>query len=418
MGKLTIEDLKNGNKIAYEYVRGSWAHGIAIEGVSDVDLGGVYFADENELWGLRSNYKEQVSDSKGDIVYYEFGRWMELLLSSNPTVMESLFIDKKFINKVHPLIQEVINNRDMFLTKEFLKPTWHYAMSQIKKAKGLNKKCNIPDDFSRKDILDFCYTFKNQGSQPIKEFLKEHHLGQKYCGLVNIPNMKDTYGVYYDWAAYFKFENIDWYKLIPVGDGKSMISIKYPYNRFIGNFEGRPNGDEALRILNRIENKEFFGYKGIVEPDDIEKSNEVRLSSIPKGEKPICFMTYNKDGYTTHCREYKEWIDWKEHRNPVRYENNKGYNYDGKNLCECVRLLHTGIDVLSGKGYIVERTTDRDFLLSIKKHELSYDEIIAYIEKKQKEFERLYDKCALPDKIDRDIVNKFLIDIRKKYYNC
>ena len=69
-----------------------------------------------------------------------------------------------------------------------------------------NKKCNIPEDFERKDILDFCYTFKNQGSQPIKDYLNEHNLDQKYCGLVNLPNMKDCYGVYYDFAAYFKFE--------------------------------------------------------------------------------------------------------------------------------------------------------------------------------------------------------------------
>lgn len=405
---MTIDYLKENNKIAYEYVRGSWAHGIAIEGVSDVDLGGVYFADESDLWGLRSNYKEQVSDAKGDVVYYEFGRWMELLLSSNPTVMESLFVDKKFVNKTHPLIQEIIDKRDLFLTKEFLKPTWHYAMSQIKKAKGLNKKCNIPEDFERKDILDFCYTFKNQGSQPIKEFLKEHHLDQKYCGVVNIPNMYDTYGVYYDFAAYFKFENID-------DETKNEIFKSFLLE------PGATDGLIRFDILgketqNRIDKKDFFGYSGIVYPDEITKSNEVRLSSVPKGEKPICYMTYNYNAYSSHCKIYKEWIDWKKNRNPVRYENNKGHNYDGKNLCECVRLLHTGIDVLSGKGYIVERTDDRDFLLSIKKHEMSYEEIISYIENKQKEFETLYDKCTLPEKIDRNLINKLLIDTRKKYY--
>lgn len=398
---MTIEELRNSGNLMYRYLRGSWSHGIGVEGKSDYDYGGVYFAPKEQIIGLRSTYEEQISDEKNDETYYELGRWFELLLKSNPSALESLFIDKKFIiGNVHPSIQTVIDNRQIFLSKECFKPLLSYSFAQINKATGYNKKCRIPEDFQRKDILDFCYTFKNQGSQPIKDFLKEHNLDQRYCGLVNIPNMKDTYGVYYDFAAYFKFENID--------------SILDRYNCMVY-FNNDVNAS-LYRVDARILEKKFFKYKGIVEPDEITKSNDVRLSSIPKGETPICFMTYNKDGYMSHCRDYKEWAEWKQKRNPVRYSDNKGYNFDAKNMCETVRLIHTGIELARDGIFNVERTWDREFLLSIKQHEVSYEEIMKYVESKKKEFDAIVLKSNLPDSVDVNLVNKMLIDIRKQLY--
>ena len=409
--KLTIDNKKlynidyiiKNNMLGYKYLRGSWSHGIGVEGKSDYDYGGVFFAPKEMILGLRSNYVEQVSDEKNDETYYEFGRWIELLLKSNPTALESLFIDKKFvIGDVHPAIQHIIDNKEKFLCKEAFNPLIGYSIAQIRRATGYNKKCNIPEDFQRKDILDFCYTFKNQGSQPIKEFLEENGLDQKYCGLVNIPNMKDVYGVYYDFAAYFNFEYVDWYRI-----DFGIEGVKFPYDKFI-------NELEVKKIRERMKNKEFFHYPGIVNPDEIYKSNTVRLSSIPKGEKPICFMTYNKDAYTSHCKDYKEWDEWKKNRNQIRFSDNKGYNFDAKNMCETVRLIHTGIELARDGVFNVERTWDRDFLLNIKNHNVSYEEISKYIKEKKEEFDELITKSNLPDTIDYNEINNLLIESRKK----
>lgn len=386
--------------LAYKYLRGSWSHGIGVEGVSDYDYGGVYFAAEEELLGLRSKYREQISDAKHDEVYYEFGRWMELLLKSNPTVLESLFMPEKcIIGEVHPIIRTIIDNRNSFLSKSAFNPLLGYAFEQVKRAKGYNKKCNIPEDFQRKDILDFCFTFKDQGSRPIKEFLAEHKLDQKYCGLVNIPNMPDMYGVYYDFAAYWHFENID---------GHARYD-DYVETGTIGHLN-------YLNAIDRINDKKFFGYSGIVHPDEIYKSNDVRLSSIPKGEMPICFMTYNKNAYESHCREYKEWEEWKKKRNPIRYSLNKGYNFDAKNMCETIRLIHMGIELARDGEFNVERTWDRDFLLDIKNHKVPYEEIIEYVQGKAAEFDMLAKQSTLPEHVDAEKINEYLIEARKKFY--
>lgn len=392
--------------IAFEYIRGSHAYGLNTP-TSDEDHGGVFICPQDNIYGLRSNYVEQIADEKGDTVFYELGRWIELLLKSNPTAMESLFIPKRcIIGEVHPIVQKIIDNRDMFLSKECFKTLTGYAVSQISKARGLNKKIANPIT-ERKDVLDFCYTLKGQGSQPIKDFLKENHLDQRYCGLVNIPNMRYTYGLYYDFAAYFNFEHIDWEKDFfnrRKNNGESV------YAKFF------PTIWQMQQIKQRIERKEFFGYSGIVYPEEGEESNEVRLSSVPKGEKQICVMTYDKDAYACHCREYREYKEWEAKRNPARYESNLGQNYDGKNMCHCMRLTRMGKELALGQGFNVERTYDREFLLSIKNHELEYDEIMEMAKKEKAEMEEAIKTCSLPDKPDYEGINKLLIEARKEFY--
>ena len=391
---MTIKEIEEKGMIAYKYMAGSHSQNLAGPD-SDVDFHGVYFTDFTKLIGLGNDYEEEISDEKHDETYHEFGKWMTLLSKGNPNALESLFVPEGMVvGNIHPAIQEVLKNRDKFVSKEVVKSLSGYAFNQIKKARGLGKKIVNPVT-ERKDVLDFCYTFKNQGSQPIKEFLAENHLDQRYCGVVNIPNMKDTYGVYYDWAAYYKFENdhISW-----DCHWENDFGIDYP------------------SVTDRIERKEFFKYSGIVYPEDIEKSNEIRLSSIPKGERPICFMTYNKDAYTCHCREYKEYQEWVEKRNQKRYSKAVEAGYNQKNMCHCVRLLTMAKEISEGKGFNLWRTDDRDFLMGIKNGDYTYEYLIDYAEKLLADVNENLPKSNLPDEVDKDFVNDLTIYCRAKYY--
>ena len=386
----TVEQIENKG-LAYKFVRGSQLYNTALpNGQSDTDYGGVYITDNDTLLGLSENYEPQISDEKHDTTYYELGRWVELLMKANPNALESLFVpEDKVVGKIHPAIQLIIDNKDLFLTKEAIKSTSGYAYSQVKRARGHNKKCVNPVT-EKKDVLDFCYTFKGQGSQSMKEFLEERGLDQKYCGLVNIPNMKDVYGVYYDFAAHHKFE--------PRNE---------TFNDFVVSF-----GDTFCRdVILREDKKEFFGYSGIVHPEG--KSNEVRLSSIPKGEQPICFMTYNQQGYESHCKRYKEYQEWLENRNEQRYASNGNSNYDRKNMGHTVRLLHMGKELAENKGFNVVRTWDREMILDIRNGKYTYEEIMEYVNKTYNEMMVAYDTCTLPETVDRNKVNELLIKARK-----
>lgn len=432
MNKLTFENItiknhkiydKNGvyrGELIYEYIRGSHLYHTNLEGIdingnliSDEDYGGIYIMPNNTLLGLGLDYQNEIKDKTNDKCIWELGRFMELALSSNPTVLEALFVPDDKVIYEHPIIKEIRSHREEFISKKCFAPFGGYAVSQIKKAQGQNKKIHWDiEQMTRKTVLDFCYTSYNQGSMNIQDWLKENHLDQRYCGLVNIPNRPGIYGLYYDWAAYFHFENIDWYYTYFESD-----TVKEPFNRFI-------TDDMIDGILKRIENKDFYGYKGIVEPDDTSKSNTVRLSSIPKGELPICEISYNSNGYASHCKKYKSYEDWKKHRNPARYESNlegeKSGNpdmmYDCKNMMHCFRLMAMAKEIAEGKGVILDRTgIDRDFLLDVRNRKYGYSELQKRMLALKDEMDKAIENSTIKDEIDPQMVNDILLKARIEF---
>ncbi|SUO95525.1 DNA polymerase beta superfamily protein [Suttonella ornithocola] len=100
---LTIEDLRENNLILLEMISGSRAYGLATE-TSDIDIKDVFYLPQADFYGLERIH--QISNETNDIVYYELGRFVELLLESNPNVMELLFPPSDCIRIYHPLITQ------------------------------------------------------------------------------------------------------------------------------------------------------------------------------------------------------------------------------------------------------------------------------------------------------------------------
>lgn len=410
--KLTFDDIRNKGLLLYEYVRGSHAYGLAIPGKSDIDTGGVYIAPKDVIYGLRENYKEQISDAKNDNVWYEIGRFLELLCNANPTMLESLFVPDECVRYMHPAFKIIRDNRDIFITKMCFKSFAGYAVQQIKKSRGLNKKITHPI-VERKTPIDFCYTFNSkQGSMPMLKWLNAHGLKQIYCGLVHIKNMNQIYGVYYDWGQHIHMEwknANDFVQYVLHSDDHKFLDSYAQFNHI------------DLRHKEKLDLFAFYnsimpkGYHGIQKESGT--SNEVHLDSVLEGELPIINMSYNGSGYTQHCRVYKENQEWKKNRNPVRYQENLEKEFDRKNMMHSVRLLHMGIEIANTGKVRVDRTNiDRDFLLNIRLGNTTYDEIITYIESKNEEMTKSFETSALPEKVNKEKVNEILIKMRKAFY--
>ena len=411
MKRYTFESVRNEGLLIYEYIRGSHAYGLQKpDGSSDVDTAGVYIEPIEQVLGLGFDFQEQIADEKGDNVWYGLKKFMNLLLTSNPTVLESLFIPDDKILYEHPIMTEIKKHRDKFITKECFKPFIGYAKTQILKARGLNKKIVNPV-YNRLEPLDFAYTFYLQGSTKIKNWLEYRGLDQKYCGLVNMPNMHDIYGVYYDWGNHFINEGITVDDLEDAVYNEKIDSKLHKISDFLMEYTHSRTVREAYYAINT----KPIGYKGMVGEDGL--SNELRLSSVSKGVKPICHMSYNKDGYTKHCKDYREYKDWEKYRNPERYRenitNNKGY--DAKNMAHSVRLLHMGIEIAKTGIVNIDRTNiDRDFIMNVRLGKMSYDELITYLDSKKEEMDKAIEESTIPEKIDTDFVNNILLNIRKK----
>lgn len=442
MKKYTFEDIKQKKLLIYNYIRGSHAYGLQkSDGSSDIDTAGVFIEPNEWILGLGLDFEDQIQDERGDNVWYSLKKFMNMLLSSNPTVLESLFIPEKCVLYEHPIMTDIKKHRDKFITKACFKPFLGYAYEQIKKCRSLNKLFVNPVD-ERKEPLDFVYTFYNQGSSNIKNWLEYRGLKQQYCGLVNIPNMHDVYGCYYDWGNFFLNEGIDCSTLLRAfmgsnefydvrnaelkdivraieraGESEKLSSdykLKKTMNMalFIADFYHIHN-TAGLKIW--YEEQKPIGYKGMVGEDGL--SNELRLSSVSKGEKPICWVSYNQTGYQKHCLDFKHYQDWLINRNPERYKENKGKQFDRKNVAHAVRLMHMGLEIAQGKGFNVDRTNiDRDFIMNIRMGNTSYEEIISYLDMKKNEMEEAMKNSTLPENIDVEFVNDLLIDIRKTQF--
>lgn len=388
--------IRNDGRLLYEYIRGSHLYGLN-NADSDIDTSGVYVCTKNELFGC-FGYKPQVTDSRHDHTWFEIGELIRLLLKSNPTVMESLFVPKdKILGHVHPLMQMVIDNREQFISKQCFNPFFGYAKSQIEKARGLNKKIVNPIK-ERLTPYDFIYTFKGQGSTKFRDWLANRGLHQEYCGLVNVPNMHEIYGVYYDFGAHTATHQ-DW--------KNDALFLSYACDYY--------KDKDIEETKSRLSNMTPIGYRGVINVD--ADGNELRLSSIDdKNTRPICFISYNQNGYSSHCRLYAEYQTWVKERNPKRYESNLDKNYDSKNMMHCFRLMHMATEIAEGKGMILQRTWDKQFLMDVRNHKYEYDEIIDMLEQDKERMNQLMEQSTIRERIDTDFVNQLMIDIRKKQF--
>lgn len=353
-------------KEIFETVVGSYSYGTNLP-TSDIDIKGVYIQDTDDILGIK--YKEQVDKDK-DTVFYEVKRFLELCAQGNPNILELLYPPEDCIIFDAPQMRFIREHREIFLTQRCKYSFGGYAVAQIKKAKGLNKKINWDKrKIERKTPLDFCYIVEGTLSKPLVQYLKENGFDQKYCGLSKINNFYNSYFLFYD----YRQEYID----------SGVISSR------------EVEGD---------------GYRGIIG----DNSNDLRLSSIPKGAIPESILYFNRDGYSSHCKDFREYQEWLKERNEQRYVDTikHGQKIDGKNLMHCMRLIHMAKEIALDKRVNVRRP-DADYLLDIRHGKVDLDTIIEEAENELEEIENLKEWEDLPKKCDMDKVHELLVEVRK-----
>jgi predicted nucleotidyltransferase len=385
-----IEEKCPGAQPLFIAIRGSQAYGTQLP-TSDIDYAGVYIQSQSDIYGNR--YKEQINDDKNDTVFYEIKRFLELVASNNPTILELMNTPEDCIIYKHPLYDLILEKKNEFITKVCAKSFGGYGIQQIKKAKGQDKKQNWEKEkVTRKDLLDFVYVIENEKSIPWKEWNSTRGFEEKFIGITNVPNARDLYAAYFDYDAHLLFSE----------DVPELLQADLRRKR---KEEDLPMG---------------FGYKGLVksgEGANAAESNQLRLSSIPKGQKAIANIVYNKDAYTQHCKDYKSYQEWLDNRNEQRWIDVKshGQKIDGKNMMHCRRLLEMAREIGEGKGVIVRRP-NTDELIAIRKGEVDLQSLIDHAESELQSIDELFANSNLPDSVDPRMVHELLVKIRMEYY--
>ena len=342
---------------------GSQAYGTATPN-SDVDIKGVYIQSVYDVASLY-NYKQQIMPDK-DTTFYEVKRFLELASSANPTILELMWIPDRCVQVKDPLwVKYIESNRDLFLTKQCCNSFMGYAVQQIHKAKGLNKKVNWEQDrITRKKPIDFC------------KFLWRTK---------NDFRLSNTFDVIMPGSlAYF-------YVLTKIDNTKQLYKLWSIYDTNLGDGWRKPfcNDDDLL------------------------------VSAIPENitSKNVCaIVQYDLDGFQAHCREYNQYQTWLKERNEQRYVDvqNHGQKIDGKNMMHCYRLIQMAREIVTEHKVIVERP-NRQELLDIRHGKYDLNSLLSKAGDEIKEIEELFKNSDLPDKPNLDKINEISINIRKEY---
>lgn len=352
---MTIQDLKINNLILFEAISGSKSFGLDTP-TSDTDIKGVFYLPKDQFYGLE--YIPQISNETNDEVYYEIGRFVELLLKNNPNILEILATPDECVLYKHPIMEQL--RLQDFLSKLCKDTFAGYAVTQIKKARGLKKKIVNPMEKERKSLLDFCYILQEHKTVELKQWFKSNNLLQENCGLVNIPHSKGMYALFCDTSNSLK-------------------------------------------------------YKGIIKN---ENSNEVSLSSIPKEEKELAYLFCNQEAYSSYCKDYKEYWEWIEKRNDERFNTNQqhGKNYDSKNMMHTIRLLQSAEQILK-QGTLNIKVNNREELLSIKAGNMEYDDLLKKADDLIASIEAAYQTSSLQEVPNHEKGVATLIKIREILYS-
>jgi len=349
---MTVEELQNSGWIIMDAVVGSQAFGLATE-KSDVDTRGVFVLPMEERISVGAI--DQVADEKNNHVYWELGKFLGLLRDSNPSALEFLNSPERCILRGREFFDMI--PKDIWVTEKCGKTFLEYAKNQLSRAYGLNKKVFNPCPEEPPRVLDYCYVVDGNQAVPFRQWLKDrpdspiirdgYPHDQKSYAIAAIDHVTDTYALYYEPL---------------IQDGIEMAAPEHEWR---------------------------WAY-GVVSDD--EKANDIQLASIPKNALQVGILFFNKNAYSHDCSEHTKYWKWVADRNEERYSETvkHGQGYDAKNTMHCIRLLMTAKDIAEKGVVTVDRTADREYLLSIKAGTFTYDEMMGKSSALVKEVEEAF----------------------------
>lgn len=125
----------NSELVAY---RGSVVHGTYRpnshpNSIDDIDIMGLFVAPLDHYLGCKQKETDDFFEGEWDVVMYELKKAIFLLGGVNPNVLQLLWLRPEDYLHVSPIGQALIDNRDLFMSKQVYNTFTGYAHEQMKK---------------------------------------------------------------------------------------------------------------------------------------------------------------------------------------------------------------------------------------------------------------------------------------------
>jgi len=120
--------------------------------------------------------------------------------------------------------------------------------------------------------------------------------------------------------------------------------------------------------------------------------------------------------YKKEMEMYKSWLTWKTGRNPARHELEVRSGYDTKHGSHLVRLLRMGLEILTEHKIIVKRP-DREEILHIKNGGWTYEKLMEYATEFQIKLDEAYKITTLPKSVNYEKINSLYHQLYESYHS-
>lgn len=319
---------------------------------SDEDFRGVAIPPKFFFFGYQNKF-EQASLNKPDTVIYDIRKFFNLASANNPSVIETLFTNQEDHIHVSPIGELLLQHRDKFLSKRLRFTMSGYSFSQLNKIK-LHRRYFI-------DPPKYLPTRKEFG-------LPEYTLipqDQLMAAEAEVKKELDKY-------------NFDF-----------MDDLTKPKKIEIRNFM-----TEMLIDLKFSKEDQWLASARKVGFDD----NFIELMQKERAYKNV-------------KKEWDNFKFWEKNRNEKRAADERKFGYDCKNAYHLVRLMRMCREILT-TGKVIVKRPDREELLAIRNGAWTFDQIIEFAEREDKDLQSIYETSnILPKSPDMKFLDDLCIEL-------
>jgi len=348
---------KHHEHVIFRGVWGSFAYGTNTP-ESDRDTIGIFILPKDRYLALEGT-PAQISDATNDNRFYSLRNYCELAANANPNILDSLFLPHDCVLHSSLYWDMLQQYRNIFVSKLAGRTYCEYALSQIKKARGCNKRVHNPQPLEAPEAKNFCriIPFRAGGmpGRPIN--LNDACISLTRCHVAALENSSELFRLY-DYGA---------------------------------------------------------------DAGGVFRNGTLVCESIPKADEESRFiglLVFNKNAFEKAKSEHRQYWEWRNKRNESRWRNQESgeSDYDAKNLMHTFRLLYSGLHIIRFGEPLVRFSGEiLQELMNIRNGLCLYDELLNKVAMLTSELERLRLCSTLPECADHAAIDRLLLDITNQW---
>lgn len=335
---------------------GSHAYGTNTP-TSDEDFKGVAIPPKQYFLGTMHRFEQaELKAPDPDAVIYDIRKFFALASDCNPNIIEVLHTAPEDHFIVDDIGEEILANKDIFLSKRIKHTFLGYSVSQLKRI------------------------------QTHKRWLMDPPTHQPTRAEYKLPETT----------------------LIPADQlMAAQAEVQKELDRFQFDFMDGLEESQKIEIRN-IMSEMLAELKITADMHWMSAARKIGLS-----DNFIEIMQHERQ-YASAKREWDQYQNWKLTRNQARAALEAKYGYDTKHAYHLVRLIRMCREVLE-TGKVIVKRPDREELLAIRNGAWTYDQLIGFAEREELELNLLYNNSTiLPKQPDREKIDQLCIKLVEK----